>query len=767
MMKTQIFDNGVKNKECAVSIKISGLVQGVGFRPFIYRLAKIYDLKGWVDNRNDGVDIKLEGTIRAIQNFLSTVRIASPPASNIDQVDWEIVEREGFANFRILKSKENDTSRITEISPDIAVCEDCLLDMKSQSNRINYPFINCTNCGPRFSIVKALPYDRKSTSMRKFPMCPQCSDEYENVDDRRFHAQPIACAKCGPHYILIEKKKQIDDFSFILKKIAHYLNAGKILAIKGMGGFHLMCDAHQEDVVIRLRKAKTREAKPFALMFKNSSVVKEYAELNSTEEELILSLQRPIVLLKQKKALPFSINNGLGTLGCILPYLPLHYLMFEHLKTDIVVLTSGNNANEPIAIDNIRAQNNLGAIYDAILINNRDIVNRSDDSVCFVANNQSRMIRRSRAYAPASFKLPFHLEGILASGAELTNCFAIGKDHQVILSQHIGDLKNLETYTYFKDTVKRFEELFRFKPNLVVHDLHPDYLSTKFARETGLESIAVQHHHAHIAACLAENELDEKVIGIAFDGTGYGSDGTIWGGEFLIADLNNFERYTHFEAIPLPGGDKVTDQPWRSALAYLYSYFKDEIWNLDFVKELDKKEVEILLRVIDQNINSPLCSSAGRLFDAVSALLGVCKTSSFQAEAPMRLEALLELNIKEYYPFDYKDIISFKPMFVELLCDIENKQKIGVISAKFHNTIVQAILLVSEKIRSEKGIKKVALSGGSFQNKYIVEKAETRLRENGFEVYSQHKYPSNDGGIALGQMAIAAKRRSISVNSIK
>ena len=760
-MKERIQIKTEKNQICALKLKITGLVQGVGFRPFVYRLANIYKLKGWVDNQNHGVEIKLEGKTKSLRNFLTTIRIAAPAASNIDLIDWKEAEVEGYNDFRILKSIENNNNKVTDVSPDIAVCADCLVDMKSQKNRIDYPFINCTNCGPRYSIIKNLPYDRKNTSMHNFRMCPDCESEYVDVNDRRFHAQPVACHNCGPHYELIYGDKTFNDFAEIIKTIVSLTTEGKIIALKGMGGFHLMCDALQEESVNRLRKAKLRESKPFAIMFKDLSTLKEYVELNNEEEKLVTSWQRPIVLLKQKKSLPNAINLGLDNLGCFLPYLPLHYLMFEYLRTAAIVLTSGNKADEPIAIDNIEAKQNLAGIYDALLTNNRDIINRTDDSVCSVVNLKPRLIRRSRSYAPLPCKLHFNAEGIFAAGAELANCFAIGKENQAIVSQYIGDLKNLETYHYFQDSFLLYSQLFRFKPTYVVHDLHPDYLSTKFAKELKVETVAVQHHHAHIASCMVENSLDETVIGIALDGTGFGTDATIWGGEFLVCDLQQFERYTHFEAIPMPGGDKIIKQPWRITLAYLYTYFKDDIWDLDFTKEFDKTDLEILLKAIDQKINCPLSSSAGRLFDAVAALLGICRLSSFHAEAPMRLESRVISGIDEYYSFTINTFISFKKMFEEILFDLRNSVETGVIAAKFHNTIIEVIAQVAVMIRKEKGLQKVALSGGSFQNKYLLEKAEIRLADLGFEVFSQQKYPSNDGGIALGQIAIAAKIREI------
>jgi len=745
-----------------INIKVKGLVQGVGFRPFIYRIAVKNNLSGWVDNRNDGVYINVEGKQNNLNNFLDGIKKKAPPASNIISINSEKIAFVGFKNFKILKSK-NTSDKITDISPDIAVCDECLSDMKMQKNRIDYPFINCTNCGPRFTIIKDLPYDREKTTMKPFVMCNDCKTEYENVLDRRFHAQPVACSNCGPEYELIYKGKNIKNIYEILEITTQLIEQGKIVAMKGLGGFHIACDATNENTVKQLRECKNRDGKPFAVMFSNIKKLKEYAEVDKTTEERILSWQRPILLLQKKKKLAKSVCVGFNTIGSMLPYMPFHYLLFEKLKIPAIVLTSGNISEEPIIIDNEIAKSKLSKISDALLIYNRDIYNRTDDSVAMIINKKERLIRRSRGYAPSPINLNLNVDGILAVGAELVNCFCIGKGNQAILSQHIGDLKNIETFDFYIETIDQFKKLFRMKPELLVCDLHPDYLSSKYAEEQNLEIIKVQHHHAHIAACMAEHNINEKVIGIAFDGIGLGDDNKIWGGEFFICDLNNYERINHFEYIPMPGGDKATKNPWRMAVSYLYSFFGEEFKNLDldFLREVNKLELDLLISIIEKNINCPLTSSAGRLFDAVSALTGLCIHSSFHAEAPMRLESVIEQNIEEYYNIEITKHISFKKTFVEIINDLKNNISVSKISAKFHNTIINTIFAVVFEASKNHKINKVVLSGGSFQNRYIVEKIEQLLSAKGFEVFFQSKIPSNDGGIALGQLAIAAKRREI------
>ncbi len=745
-----------------VKVYVKGLVQGVGFRPFIYRHAKKYDLKGRVENRNDGVVIKVQGNKKFVEKFISSIKTKAPVASNIIRIFSEETEPENFSDFRIIKSK-NTSDEITDISPDISVCDECLKDMKIQPNRINYPFINCTNCGPRFTIIKDLPYDRKKTTMAPFIMCKSCAAEYKDISDRRFHAQPVACSICGPEYELIYKGKIINDFQKILKIVCELIEAGKIIAIKGLGGFHIACDAQNEEVVKRLREAKNRDGKPFAVMFSDIESLKDYTVVNDVHASLLQSWRRPILLLNEKKKLAPDVNVGFDTIGVMLPYMPFHYLLFEKLNIPVIVLTSGNISDEPIIIDNEEAKKQLTGISDALLIYNREIYNRTDDSVAMVVNNKERIIRRSRGFTPTPVELKINADGILATGAELVNCFCIGKGKQAILSQHIGDLKNIETLEFYTETIEQFKKLFRVKPTLIACDKHPDYLSTKYANDLELPKIQIQHHHAHIASCMAEHGLDEKVIGVAFDGVGLGENNKIWGGEFFVCDLNAYNRITHFDYIPMPGGDKATKNPWRMAVSFLYKFFgKDFLnFNLPFLENINNDDIDLLLYAIDKNINCPLASSAGRLFDAVAALTNICTFSTFHAEAPMRLESLLDDNCNEYYDFEIRQTIKFNKTFKGIVDDIKSGIKASVISAKFHNTIINIIFAVVSDIRKNHNINKVVLSGGSFQNRYILEKVENLLKNNGFNVFSHKSIPTNDGGIALGQLAIAAKRREM------
>ncbi|MBN2639876.1 MAG: carbamoyltransferase HypF [Bacteroidales bacterium] len=751
----------------AFHIHIKGLVQGVGFRPFIYRLAHQYNIFGTVENNNKGVYVWAEGNESKIREFVDSIQLESPEAASISSVEITEQNMRGYTDFQIVSS-QSLSDDVTEISPDIAVCADCLEDMKNQPNRYNYPLTNCTNCGPRFTIIRELPYDRPNTTMAPFELCPDCAKEYTHVLDRRFHAQPVACNSCGPHYSLQYKDKLYDEVESVICLTADLLDSGNIIAIKGMGGFHLACDAFSEPAVSRLREGKSREGKPFAVMFRDDRILKNYMVLDQMEEKLLKSWRRPVVLLKSKKELAPSVSMGLDTVGVMLPYMPFHYLLFEVLRTNCIVLTSGNIADEPVLIDNDEVLKNLSAVADAYVTYNRDIHNRADDSVCFVVNETERLIRRSRSYAPAPVQMQFDTEGIFAAGAELVNCFAIGKGEQVILSQHIGDLKNLETLEFYEESFERFQRLFRFKPKVVSCDLHPDYLSTRFAENLGLPLIRVQHHHAHIASCMAENNLDEKVIGISFDGTGLGTDGKIWGGDFLVADLSNFERVAHFEYIPMPGGDLVTKEPFRMAMACLHHYF-----GADFMKDqreklfsnIGQEQFDAVIMMLNQKINCPETDSAGRLFDAVAALTRICQFSTYHAEAPMRLESVAKNDISGNYDFVFDgETVSFKPMFSQIIEDMNQEIPVGVISAKFHQTVLNVMLKVAEQLLKKFSIKKVVLSGGSFQNRILLGGAEKMLAESGFEVYSHKKVPSNDGGIALGQLAVAAKRVSLNKN---
>jgi len=748
------------HKEKTYRIRVKGLVQGVGFRPFIYRIAVNMGVNGTVENRNDGVVILCNATEEFVQQFCSDIVKNAPPASDVQSISYDETDFQMFSDFQIVKSTSISES-VTDVSPDIAVCDDCLQDMKHQSNRLNYPFINCTNCGPRFSIIEDLPYDREKTSMKVFQMCPACESEYSNIMDRRFHAQPVACSVCGPHYSLHIKENVIQDNGLIISALTELLSSGKIVAVKGIGGFFIACDALNENAVAKLRMLKNREAKPFAVMFRDIQTVKEFANLSEHEEKSLLSLKRPIVLLQQKNTLAQSVNLGFSTLGVMLPYMPIHYLLFENSNLQSIVLTSGNISDEPILINNDKAVEILGDICDAVLTYNRDIHNRTDDSVVLFMNNTERVIRRSRGFAPVPVNTTINVEGIIATGAELVNCFCIGKGNQAIMSQHIGDLKNLETFEFYTESIENHKKLFRFEPQIVVADMHPDYFSTQYAMELGLPVEKVQHHHAHAAACMAEHGLNEEVIAVVMDGTGYGDDGNIWGGEFLVCNYLEYERMCHFDYLPLPGGDKVTYEPWRTAVSMLKKAFGDQFLslNLPFLRDIDRKHIELIVSAIDQKINSPLSSGAGRVFDAVSAMTGLCVHSRFHAEAPMRLEAAIAHGMKEAYNFHADNILSFEDMTKQIVSDIQNSLSPGIISAKFHNTIIESATHIVKNIGTQTGIQKVVLSGGTFQNKYLSEGLENALSLLGFKVYSHARVPCNDGGLALGQLMIAAHRR--------
>ncbi len=743
-------------------ITVSGLVQGVGFRPFIYRLATEAGLEGWVLNTNENVRIALRTDQAALDWFIDQIRQQAPPASEIGAISVEKAPPEVFSGFRIIES-ENLSEAVTRVSPDIAVCKDCLADMKEQSKRLDYPFLNCTNCGPRFTIIKDLPYDRARTTMQEFTMCPACRNEYGDVQDRRFHAQPTACSVCGPEYTLVMGTETISGIQEILIRTANLIDEGGIVAIKGLGGFFMACDALNQEAVRRMRDSKHREGKPLAVMFGNLEAAGRYCEISDTEATLLSSWRRPIVILKEKNGLAPGVSNGFATIGTMLPYMPFHYLLFEQMKTRVIVLTSGNLAEEPIIIDNRQAEDILGPVSDAVLHYNRGIHNRCDDSVAMVVRDQSRLLRRSRGYVPNPVHTGSSVEGIFAAGAELVNCFCLGKGNQAIMSQHIGDLKNFETLAFYRETVDRFRTLFRLEPELVACDLHPDYLSTRYARELGLPTVAVQHHHAHIASVMAEHGVTEAVIGVSFDGTGLGDDQRIWGSEFLVCDLAGYRRLAHLEYIPMPGGDKATHEPWRMAVSYLYRIYGRDLLNMDlpFLTKLNLATVEQVIQAIEKNINSPLTSGAGRVFDAAAALLGLCTRSSFHAEAPMRLENIVSPVTNEVYPYDDGTEISMAPAFRAMVDEVMGGVDVGLISTKFHNTVSEIIVNRVAGISRESGIRTVALSGGTFQNRYLSSRVESGLLDAKFKVLFPRQLPSNDGGIALGQLVIAAKKREM------
>jgi len=754
--------------EKSLRIIVTGLVQGVGFRPFVYRIASKFSLKGWVQNTNENVIIQVTGNPVRINSFVISLKTEAPPAAVIRDISTEETDNVQYDSF-IIKESNDISEEITEISPDIAVCSDCLADMDISGSRLDYAFVNCTNCGPRFTIIEDLPYDREKTTMSHFAMCRECRREYENVTDRRFHAQPVACSNCGPHYEMHAAGKMISDKTEdILTGVAACIEKGGIVLIKGLGGMHLACDAFSEEAADRLRSLKNRDGKPFAIMFRDLETIRQYAETDKQEEVSLLSWRRPIVLLKKKKSsgpqIAGNISSGLNLSGVMLPYLPFHYLLFRKLKTPAIVMTSGNFSNEPIIMDNEDALSQFTGCVDLIVLHNREIFNRTDDSVVRILSGKERIFRRSRGYVPAPIDTALNNDGILAFGAELTNTFCAGKKQNAYLSQHIGDLQSVETTRFYEETMSRFIKMFRIKPSLVAVDMHPMYISTrKGLTYKGLPVIEVQHHHAHIASCMAENKLDEKVIGVAFDGTGYGTEGNTWGSEFMICDLNDFERISHFDYIALPGGDSASEEPWRIAISYLNKVYGKSFLelNLPLLKEVKSEKIRLLLHMIDRNINCPLTSGAGRLFDCVASLLGLVQTATFQAEGPMKLESLVDGISEENYQFDTGESICFDKTIKGIVDDMLNGIGKVTIATKFHNTIILTIFDTVNAIRLKSGINKVVLSGGVFQNKYLSERTVDLLIKNNFEVFTHSTVPANDGGIALGQLAVASKRREL------
>ncbi len=713
-----------------------------------------------MDNRTDGVFVSVEGEEKDILNFRNQIMISPPEASNIKTIEVRSGKINGYHDFTIALSKNTELDT-TEISPDIAVCHDCLEDLESDPERINYPFVNCTNCGPRFTIIEKLPYDRQFTSMERFQMCPDCEREYHDTDNRRFHAQPVACNKCGPEYELWNDGKIVKGIEEILSTVAEKIRNGETIAIKGMGGYNLVCDALNEEAVSRLRERKYRDSKPFAVLFRNIDCVKDFCYCSKEEESALKSWKRPIVILQEKKKLAPSLSKGLNTTGALLPYMPFHYLLLNRIKSPAIVLTSGNFSEEPIVIDDRIASKKFPVLADSIVSHNRQILNRCDDSVVRVMSNEVSILRRSRGYVPLPVDLPFDVGGILSVGADQKNTFCLGKGKQAVMSQYIGDLKNLPTFEFFKESVDRFSKMFNFKPVRLACDLHPDYISSNFAEQLSenlkIPLIRVQHHHAHIASCMAENQLNEKVIGICMDGTGFGDDGNIWGGEFLLADLKGYERFAHFDYVPMPGGDKAADEPWRMAFSYLFKYFGDSSYlnSIPAFQTIPDNQVSGIREVLRKNINCPLSSGAGRLFDAVSSIMGICNYSGFDSEAPIRLESVASYSVSDHYPFHLADKVVFDETIKSIINDLQNFD-ISVISAKFHNTIAMAIAEMAMRMREETSLNKVVLSGGVFQNKYLFTRLCRLLVDRHFEIFSNHSVPSNDGGVSLGQIVIAS-----------
>ncbi len=755
-------------------IEVSGIVQGVGFRPCVYRLATSRHLCGTIRNTSAGVTIEIQGPAETVQDFVERLPAEAPPLARITSFTVNELSCNGDRDFRIIHSHEGEEVR-TLISPDVAICPDCLREMFDQNDRrYRYPFINCTNCGPRFTIIRDIPYDRASTSMAMFPMCPACLAEYENPLDRRFHAQPNACWECGPRVELWDKSGNRIECRDPIVEAVSALHAGLVVAVKGLGGFHLAVDATNAAAVALLRQRKRRVEKPFAVMVPDFQAAKGICELDDAARTVLQSIERPIVLLpkallpkKSPSVVPDEVAPFNHYLGIFLPYTPLHYLLLAEGGFKALVMTSGNLSEEPIAIDNREAVHRLNGLADYFLVHNRDILLRCDDSVVRVAGGITRQLRRSRGFVPVPVFLKNDQPSVLAVGGELKNTICLTKGKTAFLSQHVGDLENAESYGFFHEAIEHLERILGIRPEIVAYDLHPDYFSTKWAlQQSGLRLVGVQHHHAHIASCMAENHLEGRVIGFALDGTGYGTDGHIWGGEVLIAGYEDFERAAHFEYVPLPGGEAAIREPWRMAVSYMAHHFGREFLKLDipFVSQLSRPKVDLLLRMMEQGVNSPLTSSCGRLFDAVAALIGIRQQVNYEAQAAIELQMAIAPSEEEtaypmkLLPQDDHWIIGTRPLLEALLDDLGRRLPVAAISRRFHNGLVEGFVQLATLLRKKTALHRVCLSGGTFQNIYLSQRLEARLSEAGFEVFTQKEVPSGDGGLSLGQALVAAAK---------
>jgi hydrogenase maturation protein HypF len=781
--------------EARLNVAVRGAVQGVGFRPFVYRLATELGLNGWVNNSPQGVFLEVEGRRADAENFLRRLETEKPPRSSIQHLETRWLPPAKHQGFEIRESRI-DGNKTAIVLPDIATCPECLRELFDPHNRrYLYPFTNCTHCGPRFSIIESLPYDRANTSMKAFAMCPECEAEYHDPSNRRFHAQPNACPKCGPQLELWDATgEQISAGHDALLAAAEALRAGKIVAVKGIGGFHLMVAAHNDTAVRELRRRKHREEQPLALMFPSLAVLRTVCEVSAKEQQLLESPEAPIVLLKKIAPAPSGVGPAVAPgnpyLGAMLPYSPLHHVLMAELGFPVVA-TSGNLSDEPICTAEHEALRRLHGIADVFLVHNRPIVRHEDDSITRVTLDREVIMRRGRGYAPlpvrvSSFEFRVSsrpepsspqretqnpkLETILAVGAHLKNSVALLVGDQAFTSQHIGDLDNEQAFGAFRTVIEDLEKLYEAKPDVIACDLHPDYLSSQHASRlatTGGSSqvhgkptlIPVQHHVAHVFSCMAENELSPPLLGISWDGTGYGTDGTIWGGEFFHVTNCGVDRVVHLRPFRLPGGDRSVKEPRRTGLGLLHAMLGDQIFTqreLKPVNAFSAQELTALKRMLNGKVNSPLCSSMGRLFDAVAAILGLNNVIHFEGQAAMELEFVIgDTRTEERYPMPLSEdsalVLDWQPMIEEILDDLREKVPTSLISAKFHNTLVESAITVARHT----GEKQIALSGGCFQNRYLLERMVRRLREEKFQPYWHQHVPTNDGGIALGQIMFA------------
>ena len=763
-----------------LKVTLCGAVQGVGFRPFVHRLATELALQGWINNSAQGVAIEVEGPSAKLREFLLRLEAEKPPRSFIQSLESSWLDATGYKGFEI-RSSDATGPKSALVLPDMATCPDCQREIFDPANRRHrYPFTNCTHCGPRFSIIAALPYDRASTSMRGFTMCPLCQAEYDDPRDRRFHAQPNACPACGPHLELWDPSgRELASRNEALLAAVEAIRRGDILAVKGLGGFHLITAAHEATAVQRLRERKRRDEKPFAVMFRRVDQVRTCCRVDEGEERLLRSAESPIVLLRRRAedaarspAISDTVAPGNPWLGVMLPYTPLHHLLLAELDFPVVA-TSGNLSDEPICTDEHEALARLAGIADLFLVHNRPILRHVDDSVARVMLGRELLLRRARGYAP----LPIRLAAkwvektldepppcFLGVGAHLKNAVALSVGRQVFISQHIGDLETEQSLDAFRRVVGDLQQLYETKAGTVAADLHPDYLSTQFACRSGLPLVGVQHHYAHVLACMAENELEPPIFGVAWDGTGYGLDGTIWGGEFLKIEEASFARFGHLRTFCLPGGERALKEPRRVALGVLYEIFGDRVFDLAGLAPLQAfqpEELSLLRRSLQKRLNAPITSSAGRLFDAVAGLINLRQTMRFEGQAAMELEFALEgVNTDESYPLPIVpggpaqvQIGDWFPLIHSILSDVAAGIPIGLISARFHNALAEAIVAMARL----SGENRVVLTGGCFQNKYLTERTVHRLQEAGFKPYWHQRVPPNDGGVALGQILAAMR----------
>jgi len=760
-------------------IRVRGIVQGVGFRPTVWRLARDEQLVGEVWNYGEGVEIHAWGSASSLERFVQRLRDEPPPLAEISEILVDSLDAaiSAPADFRIVDSRSGETH--TDIAADAATCPACLREILNPADRrYRYPFTNCTHCGPRLSINREIPYDRVNTSMAPFTMCPTCQGEYDDPADRRFHAQPNACPECGPRLWLEDSQgtrlePQEDEDAVTLT--ARLLSEGKIVAIKGLGGFHLACDAGNHEAVETLRQRKQRYHKPFALMARDVEMIRSYAEVDEREAELLTATAAPIVVVSQAgEALPEALAPGQQSLGFMLPYTPLHHLLMQEMSCPIV-LTSGNRSHEPQVIDNEEARQQLGQIADYFMLHDRAIVNRLDDSVVRIADEEPRLLRRARGYAPQPIRLHdefAHKKSILAMGAELKSTFCLLREGKAILSQHIGDLEDVRTHQSYRDNLQLYRQLFDFKPDVIAVDAHPNYLSSQLgqamAAEEGISLVTAQHHHAHVAACMAEHGVtphEGKVLGIAMDGLGYGENGELWGGEFLLADYAGYERIAHLESVAMLGGSQAMYEPWRNTYAHLanalgWETVASRYSGLEIVDFLQRKPLATLDTMIARGLNSPRASSAGRLFDAVAAALGLCREQAgYEGQAAIELEAIAAPEMAATgpdYPIRFIDAeIQWAPLWRALLDDLQSGVAPATIAARFHHSVARAVCETAIHLCSVHHINTVVLSGGVFQNRLLLEGCAGRLRDVGLRVLSPRQTPANDGGLALGQAVVA------------